>query len=91
MCYAVPARITRLDAETALVDYGGVEKTVNVSLLESPQVGDYVLIHTGFAIEKLDQKSAEQALLEIRRSIDGTELPKGFHEQGPDESEPRQE
>lgn len=73
MCYAIPAKICALDGEEATVDYGGVTKKVNVTLLDDLKLKDYVLVHAGFAIEKLDQKSAEQALEEIRNYIDESE------------------
>lgn len=69
MCYAIPAKIMELGGDTAVVDYGGVEKKVNVTLVEKPKVGDYILIHAGFAIKKLQKKSAEESLAIIRKSM----------------------
>lgn len=69
MCYAIPAKIMELDGDTAVVDYGGVEKKVNISLVSNPKVGDYVLIHAGFAIEKIQKRSAEESLAIIRKSM----------------------
>ncbi len=62
MCYAVPAEITSVEGDTATVDYGGVKKKVNTSFVKNPRVGDYLLIHAGFAIEKLDKKTAQETL-----------------------------
>lgn len=62
MCYAIPAKVTEIRGEEAQVDYGGVAKKVNISLLRGLRVGDYVLVHAGFAIERLDRKSAEESL-----------------------------
>ncbi|MBN2053025.1 HypC/HybG/HupF family hydrogenase formation chaperone [Candidatus Woesearchaeota archaeon] len=69
MCYAIPARIISIEGDSAEVDYGGVLKKVNVSLVDNPKKGDFVLIHTGFAIEKLDKKAAEENLEIIRNEI----------------------
>jgi hydrogenase expression/formation protein HypC len=69
MCYAIPAKIIKITGDTALVDYSGVTKTVNISLMDDIAVGDYVLIHAGFAIEKLVKESAEEALEIIKRDI----------------------
>jgi hydrogenase expression/formation protein HypC len=66
MCYAIPAKIIEIDGDSAVVDYGGVLKKVNLSLIDNPMAGDYVLIHAGFAIEKLAKKSAEESLKIIR-------------------------
>ncbi len=73
MCYAIPARITDIAGETATLDYGGITKTANISLIDHAAVGDYVLVHAGFAIERLDKKSAEESLAIIRRQIELTE------------------
>jgi len=61
MCYAIPAKIMKIHGDTATVDYGGITKIVNINLVEA-KVGDYILIHAGFGIEKLDKKSAKEAL-----------------------------
>ncbi len=69
MCLAVPMRIARLlDAERAVVEQEGVEVEVNVSFIESPRVGDYVIIHAGFALEKLDLEEAEKTLEILRET-----------------------
>ena len=69
MCYAIPARVLEINGETAKVDYGGVLKNINICLLESLNIGDYILIHAGFAIEKLDKKSADETLQLIREMM----------------------
>ncbi|MFH0862418.1 MAG: HypC/HybG/HupF family hydrogenase formation chaperone [Candidatus Altiarchaeota archaeon] len=66
MCYAIPAKIIGLTGEIATVDYGGLRKKTNVSMIDSPKRGDYVLVHAGFAIEKLAPKDAEESLSLIR-------------------------
>lgn len=63
MCLAIPARVVALpDAETALVDLGGVQKTISLALVEDVAVGDYVIVHVGFALNKLDAVEAEKTL-----------------------------
>lgn len=54
MCLAVPVKIVSLskDRYTAVVDAGGVRREANVAMIEEPQVGDYILLHAGFAIQK---------------------------------------
>jgi len=66
MCYAIPAKIIKITGDTAVVDYGGVEKKVNLTLVDNLKIGDYVLIHAGFAIERIQKKSAEESLEIIR-------------------------
>ena len=69
MCYAIPAKIIEINGEEAKVDYGGVIKKINISLIDDPIKGDYILIHAGFAIEKLDKKSAEESLEIIKNDF----------------------
>lgn len=56
MCLAVCGKIKKIDLPFALVDIKGIETCVNVELLENLQNGDYVLIHTGFAIERIEEE-----------------------------------
>jgi hydrogenase expression/formation protein HypC len=69
MCYAIPAKILSIEGNDAKVDYGGIIKKINISLIDKAEIGDYVLIHAGFAIEKLNKQSAEDSLQIIRNYI----------------------
>ncbi|MBF0281807.1 MAG: HypC/HybG/HupF family hydrogenase formation chaperone [Zetaproteobacteria bacterium] len=64
MCLAIPALVVSLDEITAMatVDIGGVRKEVSTQLVEDLCIGDYVLIHVGFALQKLDEDEAAQTL-----------------------------
>jgi len=62
MCLAVPARIVELDGDSAIVDLEGVRKETSVMLLDDVAVGDYVLIHVGYALERIDPLEAEKTL-----------------------------
>ena len=62
MCLAIPAKVLEIQGDVAKVDFGqGVAREVNVMLVDA-HVGEYVLVHAGYAIEKLDQKAAEESL-----------------------------
>lgn len=62
MCLAIPAKILEVKGDVAKVDFGeGVAREVNVMLVDA-KVGEYVLVHAGYAIEKLDRKAAEESL-----------------------------
>ncbi len=62
MCLAIPAKIMSLQGEKAQVDFGqGVLRDVNVSLVEA-KLGDYVLVHAGYAIQVLEEKEALETL-----------------------------
>jgi hydrogenase expression/formation protein HypC len=62
MCLAIPARVMSVKGEKAQVDFGeGVLRDVNVTLVDA-QVGEYVLVHAGYAIQKMDEKDAKETL-----------------------------
>jgi len=64
MCLAIPGKIIEIekDNEHAIVDYGdGTKRKANITLVEA-KIGDYVLVHAGFAIEVLDEKEAQKTL-----------------------------
>lgn len=63
MCLAIPARIEEITgADTAIVNLGGVRKEISLALVEEVAVGDYVIVHVGYALQKLDQEEAEHTL-----------------------------
>ncbi len=63
MCVAVPARIIEITGKTAKVDFGGVVREADISLVEAKAVvGKYVIVHAGFAIEVLDEEDARETL-----------------------------
>ncbi|MHA1721644.1 MAG: HypC/HybG/HupF family hydrogenase formation chaperone [Candidatus Baldrarchaeia archaeon] len=62
MCLAVPARILEVKGDKGIVDFGGIRREINLSLVDNVKVGDYVLVHVGFAIQKLERKEAEEIL-----------------------------
>ena len=63
MCLAIPARITqKLDGDMAVVDLGGVRKEVSLALVDAADIGDYVIVHVGYALSKLDPDEAAKTL-----------------------------
>ncbi len=63
MCLAIPARIERItDGETAIVNLDGVRKSISLALVDNVAVGDYVIVHVGFALNKLDIDEADRTL-----------------------------
>jgi hydrogenase expression/formation protein HypC len=63
MCLAIPARVVEIsDGDNAIVDLAGVRKDISLALLEDVQVGDYVIVHVGYALSKLDPAEAAQTL-----------------------------
>jgi hydrogenase expression/formation protein HypC len=62
MCLAVPAKVISIEGSAASVDMMGNTTTADISLLENVSIGDYVLVHAGFAIEKYDEDEAKITL-----------------------------
>jgi hydrogenase expression/formation protein HypC len=62
MCLAIPSKITKIENEMAVIDVDGVQRQVSLLLLSDAQVGDYVIVHAGFAIQKIDAAAAQETL-----------------------------
>jgi len=62
MCLAIPLRIVSITDDNAIAEMGDVQREVNLSLLSDVKVDDYVLVHVGYAIQKLDAEEAERTL-----------------------------
>ncbi|MEP7181837.1 MAG: HypC/HybG/HupF family hydrogenase formation chaperone [Betaproteobacteria bacterium] len=63
MCLAIPARVVALpDPDTAVIDVGGVRKRISLALVENVEPGDYVIVHVGYALTRLDPDEAERTL-----------------------------
>ncbi|MFO1414117.1 MAG: HypC/HybG/HupF family hydrogenase formation chaperone [Burkholderiales bacterium] len=63
MCLAIPARVVELMPDAAaMIDVGGVRKRIDLSLVEDVVVGDYVIVHVGYALTKLDPEEAARTL-----------------------------
>ncbi len=61
MCLAVPGKIVSVQGSIAVVDFGGVQRETNISLVEV-KVGDYVIVHAGFAIQTVDEEDAKETI-----------------------------
>ena len=76
MCLAVPARVVRLiDEAWCVVDLGGVRKEVSTALVDDVVVGDYLVVHVGYALGKLDVAEAERTLALMEHAAAATAEP----------------
>jgi hydrogenase expression/formation protein HypC len=69
MCLAIPSKITKIENNMATIDVEGVQRQASLLLLEDARVGDYVIVHAGFAIQKLDEAAARETLDLLREAI----------------------
>ena len=68
MCLAIPAKIVNIEDSMGTVDMAGIQKKVSLILLEDAQVGDYVIVHAGFGIHKIDEQAAMESLRILREA-----------------------
>ena len=71
MCLAVPGLVESIEGDYAQVDFGGVHKRVCITLLPNLHVGEYVIVHTGYAIESLKPEEAQEDYCALRRHGSG--------------------
>ena len=70
MCLAVPMQIESKNGDTATVTAAGTSRDINISFLEDTSIGDYVLVHAGFAIKRIDEKAAEETAKLLNKMAD---------------------
>jgi len=68
MCLAIPSKITRIENDMAQIDVDGVQRKASLLLLEDAAVGDYVIVHAGFAIHKIDEAAAMETLALLKEA-----------------------
>ena len=66
MCLAIPSKIVKIENTIGTIDAGGVKKEISLLLLENARIGDYVIVHAGFAIHKIDESTAMESLKYLR-------------------------
>jgi len=62
MCLSIPAKVESIDGEMAMVSVGGAKYNASLQMLDDIKIGDYVLLHTGFAIQKISEEEARETL-----------------------------
>ena len=69
MCLAIPGKLVERKNELGIVDLGGVKKEISLSFLPDVKLGEWVLIHTGFALEKISEAEAQKTLEIVREAF----------------------
>ncbi len=70
MCLAIPSKITKIENNIATIDVDGVQREASLLLLEDARVGEYVIVHAGFAIQKIDEAAAQETLNFLRAAAE---------------------
>ena len=68
MCLAIPSKVTHIENGMATIDVDGVQRSASLMLLDDVNVGDYVIVHAGFAIQKLDEAAAAESIRLLREA-----------------------
>ncbi len=78
MCVGIPMKLVEIKGDLGVVEEAGVSREVGLSLLDSPQVGQYVIVHAGYAIELIDPDEAQETIELLRRAglLDEKGLPR---------------
>lgn len=69
MCLAIPSKIVDIQDQMAIIDVEGVRRSASLLLLEDAAIGDYVIVHAGFAIHKIDPETARESIDLLRESM----------------------
>jgi len=73
MCLSIPAEIISIEGDMAKVSIGGAITDASVQLIDNPKVGEFILLHTGFAIERISPEDAEETMRYLKELGDVTE------------------
>lgn len=60
MCLAIPLKIVEINGKEAVGERSGIKRKIRLDFIENPKIGEYVIVHAGFAIERMDEKTAEE-------------------------------
>jgi len=69
MCLAIPAEVIEINGDKAILDVGGAKREASLVLLDEINVGDYVIVHAGFAIQRMDKEAAMETLNLLREMV----------------------
>lgn len=76
MCVAVPMQVVRIEGELAMTEVDGVRREASLALLDQEvKVGDFVIVHAGFAISRLDEEEARETLALMREALAAENMP----------------
>ena len=74
MCLAIPGKILEINGNTALVDFDGIQQNIVIALILNPEVGKYVIVHAGYAIEMMNEEEAMDAINQWKEIADEQDL-----------------
>lgn len=74
MCLAIPGKILEINENSALVDFDGIKQNVVIALIQNPEIGKYVIVHAGYAIEMMNEEEAKVAIEQWKELAEDQDL-----------------
>ena len=74
MCLAIPGKILEVNGNQALVDFDGIQQKIIIALIQNPEIGKYVIVHAGYAIEQINEKEAMEAIEQWKEIAEDQDL-----------------
>jgi len=74
MCLAIPGKILEINENSALVDFDGIKQNVVIALIQNPEIGKYVIVHAGYAIEIINEEEAKVAIEQWKELAEDQDL-----------------
>ena len=74
MCLAIPGKILEINENSALVDFDGIKQNIVIALIQNPEVGKYVIVHAGYAIEMMNEVEAKVAIEQWKELAEDQDL-----------------
>jgi hydrogenase expression/formation protein HypC len=74
MCLAIPGKILKIEGNSALIDFEGIQQKVIIALIQNPEIGKYVIVHAGYAIEMMNEDEAKLAIEEWKELANEQDL-----------------
>ena len=74
MCLAIPGKILEINGNQALVDFNGIKQKIVIALIQDPEIGKYVIVHAGYAIEQINEEEARVAIEQWKEIAEDQDL-----------------
>jgi len=74
MCLAIPGKILEINGNQALVDFDGIQQKIVIALIQNPEIGKYVIVHAGYAIEQINEEEAMEAIEQWKEIAEDQDL-----------------
>ena len=74
MCLAIPGKILEINGNQALVDFDGIQQKIIIALIQNPEIGKYVIVHAGYAIEQINEEEAMEAIEQWKEIAEDQDL-----------------